>query len=407
MAPLSNRSGGPVAQLKAALDDLPAWVRGIDDAELGPIAIELREIIDRTEAASAEVLRRFEKSGAYKTEGALSVVAWLRWKCKLSGGAAAERVSIARQLEKLPPTEQAFARGEVGYQHVALIARSAENVGAAAVRKEEAKLLEAAQTMDAGRFAGVMKDFEHRVDAEGALAEANRAYARRYLQVSQPLNGLVRLDGLLDAEGGATLQTALNALSTPNKNDERSPGQRRADALVELCRRQLDGGKLPAVAGERPHLTIKTNAATLAGVPGQPAGELEWGPPIPGETVRRLACDAALTRITANGRAAGRDELAAEVSHASRTIPPAVRRALATRDHGCVFTGCDRRHPWTDAHHLIHWADGGHTTLENLALVCRRHHRMVHEEGWRLERRKDGRILAIPPRPVAARARSA
>ena len=98
-------------------------------------------------------------------------------------------MSIARRLDKLPGTEEAFASGEIGYQHVAIMARSAENVGTAAVRKEEAKLLHAAQTIDPGRFAGVVKNFEHRVDAEGALAQANQAYARRYLHVSQRITG--------------------------------------------------------------------------------------------------------------------------------------------------------------------------------------------------------------------------
>lgn len=236
-----NLAGTPLARIKAGLDDLPDWLQTLDGPALGQIAIELREVIDRTEAASADVLCRFEKSGAYAAGGALSMVAWMRGNCKLSGGAAAERVGIARQLEKLPQTRQAIARGEVGYQHVALMARTAENVGTAPVRQAEASLLPAAQTMDPGRFASVTKNFEHRVDAEGALAEANRAYARRYLQVSQPLDGLVRLEGLLDAEGGATLQTALNALMPPDQHDDRTPGQRRADALVELCRRGPNG----------------------------------------------------------------------------------------------------------------------------------------------------------------------
>lgn len=138
-------------------------------------------------------VRRFDKSGEYAADGALGIVAWLRWKCKLSGGTAAERVTIGRQLEELPETQKAFAGGNLGYQHVAALARTAEHLGAAVVRKTETSLLQTAGTMDVGHFTGALKNFEHQVDAEGALADANHAHERRYLRVGEPLNGLVRL----------------------------------------------------------------------------------------------------------------------------------------------------------------------------------------------------------------------
>jgi len=328
MCRASDRPEAPPAQLKGAIDRFPGWLRVVGDSALGEQLIELREGIDRLEAVFADGLRRFDKSGEYQADGALSAVAWLRWKCRLSGGAAAERVGIARQLEQLPKIEQAFARGEVGYQQVAVLARTAEHVGAQAVRQEEGTLLQAAQTMDAGQFSVEAKKFEHKIDAEWALEEANRAYARRYLMVGQPLNGLVRLDGLLDAEAGATLQTALNALMTPSKGDERTTTQRRADALVELCRRQLDGGKLPQVGGQRPHLMITASRQTLTGGSGHPAGELAWADTIPTETVRRLSCDAGLSQQTADG-----------ATPETRTIPAATRRAWSSAIGTVRFRG--------------------------------------------------------------------
>src|SRR5260370_34293943 len=138
MATSGDRSGTPLARIKAALDDLPHWLSSIDDASLGEPLIDIREVIDRSESVFADSVRRFDKSGEYKADGALSLTAWLRWKCKLSGGAAAERVGGARQLEKLPKTEEAFASGALGYEHVAALARTAEPVGAAAVGEEEA-----------------------------------------------------------------------------------------------------------------------------------------------------------------------------------------------------------------------------------------------------------------------------
>src|SRR5712691_5225778 len=393
-------AASPLTRIKQGLDDLPGWLATLDDAQLGEALIETREVIDRGEAVFASGVRRFETSGQYRADGALSVIAWLRSNCKLSGGAAAERVEVARALDQLPKTEEAFARGDVGYQHVAVMARAAEHVGTAAVAKAEASLLKAAETMDPGQFTGVAKHFEHRVDAAAALVEANRAYERRYLHVSEPTDGMVRLDGLLDVEGGAILRTALNAGMLPGKDDDRTPGQRRADALVELCRRKTGGSATGA--GPRPHLVIRASLDTLLAAPGAPAGELEAGGSVPAETVRRLACDAALTRITARG------ELEAEISHASRSIPPSTRRAVEARDRACVAGRCDRPPQWTDCHHLQHWTQGGPTILPNLVLLCRRHHRMVHEGGWGLRRGEHGRWGLVPPvKLVAAHARSA
>src|SRR5256886_6868633 len=310
MAASGDRLGTPLARIRAALDDLPRWLRSLDDVSLGEPLIEIREVIDRSESVFADGVRRFDKSGEYKADGALSLTAWLRWKCKLSGGAAMERVEIARHLEKLPATAAAFANGHVGFQHVAVLARTAEHVGAAAVRKDEANLLKSAQTMDPGQFTTVAKNFEHRVDAAGALAEANRAYERRYFRIAEPQDGLVRLDGMLDAEGGATLRTALQAFMKPVKDDVRNFGQRSADALVELGR-QGSGGKRDG-AGPRPQLIIRASLDTLAGTKGAPAGELEGGRTGPAETGPRFACDSAISRITGQG------ELEHELNHASR-----------------------------------------------------------------------------------------
>ncbi len=399
-SPASRRIDA-VRQMRAGVQAMSALIREGDIETLGVALIQIREIgIDPLEAVFAEGVRKLDKSGEYHADGALSVVDWLRSSCKLSGGAAAERVGIARQLEKLPQTEAAFASGALGYQHVVVMARAAEHVGATAVRKEEASLLQAARTMDPGRFTGVAKNFEHRVDAAGALAEANRAYQRRYFHIGEPQDGLVRLDGVLDTAGGATLRTALQAFMKPIKDDPRSYGQRCADAVVELAR-QGSGAKRDG-AGPRPQLIIRASLDTLAGIKGAPAGELEGGGTVPAETVQRYACDSAISRITGQG------ELEHELNHAARTLPASTRRALEARDRHCVFPGCARPTNWCDGHHLVWWTRGGATALPNLALLCRPHHRMVHEEGWILERTKESHWKAKPPlHRVPANARSA
>jgi len=169
------------------------------------------------------------------------------------------------------------------------------------------------------------------------------------------------------------------------------------DALLELARRPA--GSSVNGAGPRPHLIIRASVDTLAGTAEAPAGELEWGGAVPAETVRRFACDSALTRII------GKGELDAEVTRAVRTTPPATRRAVAERDRGCVAEGCGRPPQWTDAHHVKHWTQGGPTTMSNLILLCRPHHRMVHEGNWGLRRSNNGRWALV--QPVAAQSRSA
>jgi hypothetical protein len=396
----THRFEAALEKMRDGVQAMAAWIGTADGEALGEGLIQCRESgIDPLEAAFASGVRRFDQSGEYKADGAVSLIAWLKWKCKLSGGAAAERVEIARQLEKLPKTEAAFASGDIGYQHVALMARTAEHVGAAAVRKEEGRLLQAAQTHDPGQFLGVTKNFEHRVDSEGALTEANQAHTRRYLHLSEPQNGMVRIDGLLDAEGGATLRSALEPFMKPMKDDERSFGQRQHDALIELCLQRASGKR--DGAGPRPQLIIRASVDTLAGLAGAPAGEIDGGGTVPAATVQRYACDTAIAGVM------GRGELEHELTHATRTIPASTRRALEARDQHCVFEGCDRRLSWCDGHHLVWWIKGGPTTLSNLALLCRPHHRMVHEEGWTLER-KEGRFKAIPPsRRVRPSSRSA
>ncbi len=402
MAAAGDRCETPLDLIRRGYERMPGWIAGQRDEECGPIAIELQEFRDRSEANSAEALRRFEKSGGWAGDGSLNMVDWLRTHGKLSGGAAMERVAIARQLEQLPQTEKAFQRGELGYEHVAIMSRTAQHVGLAAVQDAEPALLEAARAQDPGQFVAVAKEFEHRVDQAAALLEVNRAHARRYLHLSEPKDGLVRLDGLLDAEGGATLKTALDQLMPPaSRDDDRTAGQRRADAMVDLAGKALSGSKLGSTGGQRPHLVITASVEALAGVKGVAPARMEGVGPIPAETAQRHACDSTVSWLV------GKVELESETSHAHRQIPPSMRRALVARDRDCVFPGCHRPAGWCDGHHLRWWTHGGETKLDNLALICGRHHRMLHEEGWQLRRGNNGGWTTIPPARGRPQSRSA
>ena len=192
--------------------------------------------------------------------------------------------------------------------------------------------------------------------------------------------------------------------------------QQQADALALLAETALHHGIDPGAPGDRYQVVVHVDAAVLADpeAPGQSV--LEGGTHVPAETSRRLACDA--SRVVMRHDADGN---VVEVGARTRTIPPAIRRALHHRDRGCRFPGCDL--PFGQGHHIRHWAQGGPTTLSNLAMLCRRHHRAVHEEGYQVERhpdgelrfrRPDGRLLpdvpppsAVPGDPITAlRARS-
>jgi hypothetical protein len=182
--------------------------------------------------------------------------------------------------------------------------------------------------------------------------------------------------------------------------------QQRADALALLAETALHHGLDPGAPGERHQVVVHVDAAVLAD-PAQPGQSvLEDGVRVSAETSRRLACDA--SRVVMRHDAEGRT---VEVGARTRTIPPALRRALQHRDRGCRFPGCGVR--FGQGHHVRHWAEGGPTTLGNLILACRRHHRAVHEEGYRVEwqpdgslsfYRPDGRLLpeVPPPAPVPA-----
>jgi hypothetical protein len=207
---------------------------------------------------------------------------------------------------------------------------------------------------------------------------------------------MVRVDGNLDPETGETLLAALGAVMdaesrSGDSEDDRTPAQRRADALGEICRWWLYGADRPMVAGERPHVTVMVGAESLAGaVPTEATGsiaasattsELDHVGPVSPETARRLACDASVMRVVMGGRSEPLD-----VGRRTPVVPPAMRRAVILRDRCCRFPGCDRPHTWCDAHHVVHWANGGSTAVDNLLLLCRRHHRKVHERGgFRLE----------------------
>jgi hypothetical protein len=235
----------------------------------------------------------------------------------------------------------------------------------------------------------------------GEIDEVLRS--RRRLHASVTLAGMVRVDGDLDPQTGEAFMTALRAVLDVEARtaavagaepDGRTPAQRRADALGEICRGWLDRDDRPQVAGERPHLSVTVPFAALT-AGGTATAELEHTGPIGSTTLRTLSCDASVARVVVGPRSEPLD-----VGRRTQVVPPAMRRAVVVRDRHCRFPGCDRPQSWCDAHHIVHWADGGRTSLENLVLLCRRHHRLTHRrfslemiDGRPVFRRHDGSVL--------------
>jgi Domain of unknown function (DUF222)/HNH endonuclease len=368
------------------LNEVPAESMGEDQ-------IALQRIGNRVQAEALRRLRRFDSGQGYASSPAVSAKAWLRWKCNLTYAAASDQVEVARQLDSLPQTSEAFADGEISYRHASLIARTAERLGDKMESNAENILVTAAKDLDPHRLRRVTIHLRHYLEPDGVLEDANEDHERRYLYLSQTLDGVFYLNGRFDAEGGALLRTALDSLiRPPAPNDGLSGRQRTADAMTELARRQLEGGQLPEVGGQKPHLAVTVDLATLSKQPGAPAAELEWAQPIPAETARRIACDAAITPIFNATRSES-----PQPAPTSRVISGPIHRTLKALDKGCRFPGCDYPADWTDAHHIKHWADGGPSTLPNLVLLCRRHHRRVHEEGWTIELEENRELVAYPP----------
>ncbi len=345
------------------LGDLP-------DAGLAEGLLQLGRLSSRVEARRAEFIAEADRRGVARQEGYGSTTAWL---IALSGDPAAvcrSRLAVATSLQAMPETRAAFAAGQVSEPRVRLLAE-ARALAPEQFTRDEAQLVSQAAAVSSRRLPQLLGEWRRHSDPEGAEADTARAFARRALHISPSWSGMVHLAGDLDPEGGSVVLAALRSLSepaSPDPQDTRSPQQCRADALVEICRRHLDGGH--PYHGRRPHLTLTIPWQALQD--GTGLAEAEGGP-VSVEAVRRLACDATITTVTVN------DGAPTGVGPTRRVVPPALRRAIDTRDQGCTHPGCDIPARWCDAHHITHWADGGPTTLANLRLLCRRHHRAAHD----------------------------
>ena len=368
-----------------------------DGAALAAVLHGVQQAIDRLAVKSSEVAAAFAETDHYDDQGFVSPQHWLRKNLHLTGGAASDRIAVGQQLQKLPESHRSMLEGEIGFAHIAHIARTAVALeeSETSTRKpfDETPLLEKARDLTVGRFIDFTYHMRHAADPEGYSNEEANKLEQRSLTFRTGEGGMVWLRGVFDPEGGATIRSALEPLAERNgKGDDRTRERRLGDALVELSGHSLDNALVPKRGSVRPHLQVNASLETLKRNLGAPAADLEYSLPISAAAVERLACDCCVTRILLDS-----DSAVIDVGRTKRLITPAQKKALGVRDKGCRFPGCDRPATWASGHHLIHWIRGGSTDLPNLVLLCYRHHWMVHEGKWQLVKTDDGHILAIPP----------
>jgi hypothetical protein len=416
---------GGLGSLAAAVEELAAEdLTALPDGEAAQRVLVLRRLLDRLEGQWLRELAGVDGRGAAGAEqgvAAPSTAGWLRGRLRAGHPQASGWVRTARALFRGPLTGTAHAltAGDISVTHAAVLAARTADLPPRTAAEAEPVLLDTARRLDPPRLRQVVTHLREVADPDSAHSRAERQHQRRGLWAAPTLEGMVAIDGLLEPEAGETLLAALEPLARPTAaEDDRSGPQRRADALTELARRALEGGRLPQTGGVRPQLTVTVDLASLLSQAGAPGGEGAWVGPLPAETARRLACDATITRVLVTRRGRGdtdddhdhgdgttAGDLAArlraaitllppalggapsqplEVGRATRVVSPAQRAALAVRDGGCVAPGCDRPPAWCEAHHLRHWLHGGATDLANLVLLCRTHHRAVHQGHQRL-----------------------
>jgi hypothetical protein len=405
---------GSTGELRAALAVLAA-----EDVPAMPDVMLRQQVLDLLVACNelhAQLVRRvahFDIRGLSTDDGCRSTKAWLRAFGRRSPTAAKGLVGQGQLLRRLPDLAAAAVAGHASAEHIDKVVRLQERVGPEVVDRCAPALAEAAEQLDSLQFSRVCDRVRAHADPDGPEPDAGRDFARRGLTIGA-FDGMVVFRGQLDPEGGAALMSALDAfMSPPVGNDTRTPDQRRADALVEMCRAILSTGRAPTVGGTRPQLGVLVRPENLiraANVGAPESATMDWVGDIPDSLAQRIACDSDVWRVVLDP-ATSRP---VDVGRAHRIVPHWIRKALWVRDGSCRFPGCFAPVAWSDAHHLVPWAAGGPTDLDNLVLLCRWHHGLVHEGGWKIRfdpttntvdaTRPDGRPYDIRGKPLTGAA---
>ncbi|MDT3440945.1 DUF222 domain-containing protein [Pseudofrankia sp. BMG5.37] len=405
----------------AELDGVVGGLKTLAGANLWalshPEALEFLDAAERAGRLLASVLFSAVRDlggrdlrGVFGEEDLPSTAELLRWQLKIRPADARRTVDLARDLDlTYPRTGHALASTAISRDQATVIVTALRALPADTPSEQrdwaEQFLLTQAETLDAGDLAALGKTIRARLQDQlhppGSDPHDDGDQARRReLHLTDQPDGTTRIHGTLDADGAAALRAALEPLAKPrplgeNPEDHRTIPQRRADALIEITERVLGTGTLPISRGTRPHLTVTTTIDALLGRHGATPATTGHDLPLSHAALERISCDAHLTHILLS-----REGTPLELGRTRRLVPPSLRRALAARDGGCVFPGCQKNATWTDAHHIDHWLSGGETNLDNLALLCGFHHRTVHRGEWAVVMGPDGHPYFVPPYSV-------
>ncbi|MGY1815633.1 DUF222 domain-containing protein [Blastococcus sp. SYSU D00820] len=357
---------------------------------------------NRRDAALTRQVRAAELAQAAERDGLKAMTSWLKGHCRMAGPEALRLVRNGRALEHLPALAEAFAAGLVSAQqvHVAADAVTPARLAAAAAQGVDLAVIDAVLTQVAidqpvEDLVKVVKKYVDNLDPDGPEPDPTEL---RELHLTRNGDGTLSIRGLLDPVAGEKLQTAIEAHTQADRpaGDERTRAQRQADALVQVVDNALASGSLPVLRTRKPQVLATIPLSDLASADvSRGAGRMGFGAGISAARARWLACDGEITRLVM-----GPDGQPLDVGRTARVVPPHLRRAVEARDGACVFAGCTAPTHRCDVHHLVHWIDGGATSLDNSALLCERHHTTVHS-GFRVERQPDAD--GAPGAPTAAR----
>jgi hypothetical protein len=371
--------------------------RGPEHLATDTLRDDIRWLVRQQRALEAITARWLAALDQRQDSPPSSATEWMTGTFNVTPNAAYSQLRTVRVVEHLPRAWAALRLGRISWAHVRVICGAAEQWHKTSLDPAltEIELVGAAESMDPRTLHQHWLQMRYQADREAGEAAEKEQRKRRWLSLRETWWGTYQVEGELDAENGALFHSALRAvMGRKARDDDRTPNERRADAVGELARRLLDAGELPARGGERPHLVLVASVETLRLEPGSPMARLNWGqgPLVTGRTARRIAEDASVTPVLVDG--AGN---VLHVGRRSRTVPAAVRRALNLRDRGCQGPGCTMPPELCSPHHRVHWADDGGHDLPNLELRCSVHHARQHPENDRF-RQRAGQPAAVPVR---------